>query len=120
MSRERLRLCRYDVVLAAVRVGESMDPRRCIVIEAEPDSDYVTLQPCSSAADLFNAAYDTWVEGSETEFRAAGFPRRSYAVGPDNPKGGLARVRRSQVRKVSGHLGPEQKRALCDRYGFDP
>ena len=111
---------RFDVVLAPVLVGECNDARRCVVLEVDSEHDLVILQPCSSQGAMFDEWHDMWIDGTETNSPKEGFMKRTYAIGPKNPKlDGLVGVFTSEIRRLYRHLCPEQEQQLKERYAWD-
>ena len=106
------RLAPYDVVLAAVAVGESHDPWRCIVLRVRPDG--VTVLPCSAQLDLIDERRDFLVRDDRPEFKETGFTKTSYVMDRDP-----AFVEQSLVRKRYGSLTGDLLREFKGWYGIE-
>lgn len=72
-------LAALDVVLAGVRVGESRDPRPCVVVEVLPGQG-VVLMPCSSQFDLYREGVDFPIRDHEPGFAATKLKASSYVI----------------------------------------
>jgi len=90
-----------DVVLAGVPVGESLDPRYCIVAAVGPGT-WVKVVPCSSQFDLYREGADLPFRREHPDFPATGFRKESYAI--DGP---VVEVEQSQVKRRYGRLEGE-------------
>ncbi len=106
------RVAPYDIVLAAVAVGESDDPRRCIVLRVKPDG--VIVLPCSAQLDLIDENRDFLVRDDRPEFRETGFTKTSYVMNRDP-----AFVEQSLVKKRYGSLTGDLLREFKDWYGIE-
>lgn len=106
------RVAPYDVVLAAVVVGESHDPRRCIVLRVRPDG--VVVLPCSAQLDLIDENRDFLIRDDRPEFGETGFKKTSYVMHRDP-----AFVEEPFIKKHYGSLTGDLLREFKDWYGIE-
>ncbi len=104
------KLSPLDMVLAGVQVGDSTDPRRCIVVRVHADE--IELIPCSAQVDLYDPHHDLWISHDESEWRRSGFTRPSYAM--DRPP---VLLPRELVKRRYGRLAGEAAERFQDWFG---
>lgn len=96
-----------DVVLAGVRVGQSTDPRPCIVVAVIGDG--AVLVPCSAQRDLYRAATDLPIPEGHPNFTKTGLKGWSYAI-----ECSPIYVEKAMIKKRYGRLEGELAKAFKD------
>ena len=97
-------LCPFDIVLAPVKVGYSLDPRWCIILDI--CDELVRIVPCSAQLDLYRENTDLLFDDTAV-MKTAGFRKPTYAIALNQ----VLVVHIAEIKKKYGHLpGNEIKR----------